>query len=130
MIATLFSALLAPLALQAAAPSAQVRVNVPLSPAGQAVAKKWLGAPDPQAQAIARALQASAGKVRRLAAAPRLDMAQLATLIAEQQRLQTALRKRSDDRVMAMLREMGEADRLAFVRGMTAPRQPAGAPSR
>ena len=126
MIATLFSALLAPIAMQAAAPSAQVRVNVPLSQAGQATAKKWLGTPDPQAQAIVRAMQAAAGEVRGLASAPKLDMARLAALIAEQQRLQTALRKRSDDRVMSMLSEMNEADRLAFVRGMTTPRQPAG----
>jgi hypothetical protein len=127
MIGMVLGAVLAPLALQAA-PAA--RVNVPLSPAGQAVAKKYLGSPDPQAQAIARQMQASAGKVRALAAAPKLNMAQLAALIGEQQRLQAALRKRSDDRVMAMLDEMGEADRLAFVRGMTAPRQPAGAPPR
>lgn len=119
-----FAALLALAAAGAAAAQApapgqrQVKINV--SPAGQAVLKRYLGTPDP---AVARQLQQlrDAGRqVAALADAPRLDLVRLQALLRQQEATEAAIRRRGNDRTIAMLRELSEADRLSFVRSFRA----------
>lgn len=131
MILPLLIALAVPAAPQASTPPAAARGQVWLniSPAGQAIAKKYLGTPDPEMVQLAQRGAGLAQKIRALSAAKTLDMVQLATLIRQQETLQSAMRKRSNDRMLAMLGEMNEADRISFVRGI-ATAQPPKAPAR
>lgn len=104
-------------AAKTAAGASRTQMHFDVSPAGQAVMKKYLGVPDPAFVALAKQLQEVAVQVKGLGAAPKLDMGRLEQLLRQQEQLQAQMRKRSDDRLLAMLGEMSEADRLGFARG-------------
>ncbi len=118
LLAGALVALAMPAAAQQAAPQRQVKLDV--SPAGQAIMKRYLGAPDPQVQALMKQLQGTVGQLRQLPQAPKLDLARMQALMRQQETLETQLRRRGNDRTMAMLREMSESDRLKFLRGLQA----------
>ena len=118
LLAGALVALAAPVAAQQPAPQRQIKLDV--SPAGQAVMKRYIGTGDPQAQALMKQLQGVVGQLRALPKAPKLDLARMQTLMRQQEAIETQLRRRSNDRTLAMLREMTEADRLKFLRGLQA----------
>ena len=118
VLAALIGAVAAPVAAQQAPQQRQIKLDV--SPAGQAVMKKYLGSPDPQAQALVKQMQGVVGQLRALPKAPKLDLARMQALMRQQETLESQLRRRSNDRTLAMLREMSEADRLKFLRGLEA----------
>ena len=108
------------LAMPAAAQQPRAQVKLDVSPAGQAVMKKYLGTRDPQMEALAQQLRGVAGQMQALPRAPKLDLAKMQGLMRQQESLESQLRRRSNDRSLAMLREMSEADRLKFLRGLAA----------
>lgn len=122
---------LAALAVPAAAQQPQQRrVQLDVSPAGQAVMKKYLGAPDPQTQALAKQLQGTVGQLRQLPRAAKLDLPRMQALMRQQESIEAQLRRRTNDRTIAMLREMSEPDRLKFLRGLAAAGQAQAAAQR
>lgn len=103
----------------AAQQRAEIKLN--LSPAGQAVAKTYLGTPDPQIQALAKRGAEVMQRQKALIAAPKLDLVQFAALMRQREQVQSQLARRSNDRMLQMLRELSEADRVAFLRGISNP---------
>ena len=114
------AALAAALAMPAAAQQQRAQVKLDVSPAGQAVMKKYLGSPDPQTQGLAKQLQGVVGQLRTLPRAAKLDLPRMQALMRQQETLEAQLRRRTNDRTIAMLREMSEADRLKFLRSLAA----------
>lgn len=98
---------------------AQVRLN--LTPAGQAVAKRFMGAPDPQLVAMNQRAVAVVQRQKALIAAPRLDLVQFAAVLRQREQLQSQIMRHSNDRMLKMLGELSEADRVAMMRGMSNP---------
>lgn len=122
--AAVVGAVLAGLALAAAAPVAaqqQARIQLNLSPAGETIVKRYLGQPDPQLQALAKQSAQVAQQQKALAGAPKFDMVQFAAAMRRMEQIQGQATRRSNDRMLQMLRELSEADRAAFVRGMANP---------
>lgn len=111
----------------AAQQGAQVRLN--LTPAGQAVAKRYLGTPDPQAQALAARANDIGRRQQALVAAPKLDLVQFAVLLRQQEQIRSQLIRMANERLLKMLRELSEADRVAMMRGLSNP-TPVPAPPR
>lgn len=103
----------------AAQQQAQVRLN--LSPAGEAVAKRYLGTPDPKVKVLAERMGEVLRQQRALVAAPKFDLVRLAALLRQREQLQGQMMRVSNDRLLEMLRQLSEADRVAFARGMSSP---------
>lgn len=125
LLAAVLVAVAAPVAAQQAPKPGQIKLDV--SPAGQAIMKKYLGAPDPEAQALIKQMQGVVGQLRALPGQPKLDLARMQALMRQQESLEAQLRRRSNDRTIAMLRELSEPDRLKFMRGLAAAGQQAAA---
>ena len=126
---------LAPLALLAAPAFAQApqpvtrQIKIDVSPAGQAVIKKYLlGAQDPFIVQRVQQLRTNAQQSVALADAPTLDLVRLESLLRQKEALQTAIQRRGDDRTLAMLKELPEADRIKFLRSLRAA-QPVATPA-
>lgn len=110
------AALGAPAFAQAPPQNRQVRIDV--SPAGQAVIKKFLGTRDPAIVRQMGELQSLAQQMVALSNAPQLDLARLQTLMRRQEGIEAAIRRRGNDRMIAMLTALSPADRVKFVRSM------------
>lgn len=124
----LIMVLAACLAVPVAAQQPQgMRINFNLSPAGQAIAKRYMTTPDPQAKPLAARANAIAQKQRALVNAPKIDLAQFAAGLREQEKIRGQIVKLANDRMIKMLGEMSEADRVGFLRGLANP-MPAAAP--
>lgn len=122
------AAVAAPAAAQTPPPGTrQVRIDV--SPAGQAVLKKYLGVADPAVVPMVNQLRATAQEMAGLANAPKLDLVRLRALMRRQETLQAAIQRRSNERTLAMLSELSEADRVKFVRSFGAVRAGSGPPA-
>ncbi|MBV9748830.1 MAG: hypothetical protein JO157_08440 [Acetobacteraceae bacterium] len=115
----LLAASAAPAAQQAPPPGTrQVRLNV--SPAGQAVLKKYLGAPDPAVAPQMAQLRDVAQQMVALTNGPKLDLVRLQALLRRQEAIEASVKHHNNDRTVQMLGEMSEADRLSFVRSLRA----------
>ena len=127
-LALLAAALASAAAAQSPAPPAR-RINIAVSPAGQAVLRRYLGTPDPAIQRDVAQLRAVAGQMATLANAPRLHLARLRVLFRQQETVQADAQRRGNERTLAMLGELSEADRVSFLRSVrgaaTPPRAPA-----
>lgn len=110
------AALGAPAFAQAPPQNRQVRIDV--SPAGQAVIKKFLGTRDPAIVQQMGQLQSLAQRMVALSNAPQLDLARLQALMRQQEGIEAAIRRRGNDRMIAMLTALSPADRVKFVRSM------------
>lgn len=99
-------------------PPGQVQVKIDVSPAGQAVLKKYLGVRDPVVVQHVEQLRAVGQQIGTLANAPRLDLGRLQALMRQQEAIGAAIQRRTNDRTLAMLGELSEADRLKFVRSL------------
>lgn len=99
----------------------QARIQINLSPAGQAVAKRYLSTPNPPAVALQKRGVELSQQLRATIAAPKLDVARFGTLLRQQEQLQGQMMRMANDRMLRMLGELSEADRVAFVRGMANP---------
>lgn len=116
-----FAALAACVLAIPAAAQQQAQIRLDLSPTGEAVVKRYLGAPNPQAQALTQRAADLNRQVKAVLAAPKLDVARFGALLRQQEQLQSQLMRLANDRMLRMLNELSEADRTAFVRGMSNP---------
>jgi len=121
MLAALLLTLAAAGEPQQVKPKTQVQQKLPassLSPAGQAAVTKYLGAPDPQIESMGRQMQNAAAQVRTLSTAPKIDLVKLEAAVHQQERLESAIRVRANSRMLALLKVLSDADRVAFLHGM------------
>ena len=126
--AALLTALAGPAAAQA--PN-RTTVHMDVSPAGQAVIKKWMTGRDPQIEASVKQLRDVATQLRAMPNQPKVDLARMTALMRRQEALEAAIRTRSNNRTLGMLRELPEGDRIKFLRGIAkagqqAQQKPAG----
>lgn len=104
-----------------------VRLNFNVTPAGQAIMKKYMNSPDPQAKALAAQANTLAQRQRALITAPKLNLAQFAAGLRQQEALRAQITRLANERMIKMLGELSEADRVGFLRGLANP-MPASAP--
>ena len=120
--------LTAPALAQTPPPGArQIRLDV--SPAGQAVLKKYLSTPDPVVAQQARQLQGLGQQLEGIASAPTLDGARLRAVMRQQEAVEATIKRRNNERMVAMLGELSAADRIKFVRSFRNA-QPGPSPAR
>lgn len=122
LVASVAVALLAAPSVAQTPPPGTRQVKIDVSPAGQAVLKKYLGAPDPGMRPLAEQMAAVSRQMVALADGQRLDLARVQTLLRRQEGLQAAIVRRSNDRTLAMLAALPEPDRLKFLRSLRAAR--------
>ena len=122
ILASLAVALIAAPAVAQTPPPGTRQVRIDVSPAGQAVLKKYLGAPDPGMRPLAEQLAATSREMAAMADAPRLDLTRVQVLMRKQESLQAAMTRRGNDRTFAMLTALPEPDRLKFLRSLRAAR--------
>ena len=120
----------AALAASPLAAQQRARVNIKLSPAGEAIARTYSKAPDVGLKALVDRLRGLQGQVRALSNASQLDLARLTRVMGQQEAVQGQIVRRNNDRLLGLLARLSPADRLAFVRGLanpviTQPGQPA-----
>jgi hypothetical protein len=115
-IALLVLALLAGSATAQTPPSGGRQIRLDVSPAGQAVLKKYLATPDPVVQQQAHQLQGLGQQLEGIASAPTLDGARLRAVMRQQEAVEAAIKRRNNDRMVSMLGELSAADRIKFVR--------------
>ena len=122
ILASLAIALMAASTGAQTSPSNTRQIKIDVSPAGQAVLKKYLGAPDPGMRPLAEQLAATSRETAAIADAPRVDLTRVQALMRRQESLQAAMTRRGNDRTLAMLKELPEPDRLKFLRSLRAAR--------
>lgn len=96
------------------------QVKIDVSPAGETVLKKYLGVRDPAIGPILDQLRAVSQQIAGMANTPKLDLVRLRALMRRQESLQAAVQRRGNDRTLAMLSELSEADRVKFLRSFRA----------
>jgi TolA-binding protein len=128
LVATILVAALVSMPLAA---QQQARVNIKLSPAGEAIARSYSKAPDAGLKTLVERLRGLQGQVRTLSNAPQLDLARLTQVMRQQEAVQGQIARRNNDRLLGLLGRLTPADRTAFVRGLANPviTQP-GSPAR
>lgn len=109
------------MAQQPQPPQQGIKLSFNLSPAGQAVAKRYLGVPNPQTKVFAERAAALSQRQRAMVAGPKLDMAQFAAVLRQQEQLQAQVMRTGNDRLLKLLGELSEADRIAFLKGLSSP---------
>lgn len=127
LLASLAVVLLAAPSVAQTPPPGTRQIKLDVSPAGQAVLKRYLGAPDPGMRPLAEQMAAVSRQMVALADGQRLDLARVQVLLRRQESLQAAMVRRSNDRTLAMLTALPEPDRLKFLRSLRAARP--GSPS-
>lgn len=110
------------------APPGNVR-QITLSTPGRAIAEKHFAEPTPEILAVAKQAQDVKRQIAALIGQPMIDIAKLQTLVRQDEKLQADLRRLSNDRMIGLLKALPEADRGAFLRGVTASAPPAPPPA-
>lgn len=124
ILAALFAA---PAPAQAPPAPGTRQIKIDVSPAGQIVLKKYLGTRDPFIVQRIEQLRGVAQQMQVLSSAPRLDLVRLEALMRQQEALEGTIKRRGNDRTLAMLRELSDADRTKFVRSFRPMAKPPGA---
>ncbi len=107
-------------------PGAPVR-RVALSTEGRAIAARIVGAPDPRLKEIQAELTTLRQQKAQMIAGVTVDVEKLEPVIRREEALQAELRTRQNDRLMALLRALPDADRIALLHSMANPARPDGA---
>ncbi len=95
-----------------------------LSPEGRAVTQRIYGTPDPRMAELTASLAAlKADRVQLITSLP-VDLDRLEALLRKEETLQAEFRTRTNDRLMALLRELPEIDRAAMLQNMANPARP------
>ena len=118
-----------PAATTPAKPSAPLALTpgtrrVVLSPEGNAIAAKLMGAPDPRMVQIRVELAALKQEQLKLIAGPAVDVDKLEPLLRREEILQTEVRTRTVDRMLSLLRALSDPDRVALLQSLAKPAQP------
>ena len=111
--------------------------RITLSAEGNATAQKIMGTPDPRLVQIQSEMGAIQEEQKNLIVGPKIDVDKLETLLRKREALQAEVRTRSNDRMIALLRALGDPDRVALLQNLANPAQlqnskspPAPQPSR
>lgn len=128
--AALAASVAMPASASASAQQQGMQINFNLTPAGQAIVKRYLSSPDPRAKALSDRANAIAQRQRAIAAAPKVDVAAFAAGLREQEQLRGQVTRIANDRMIKMLTEMSEPDRVGFLRGLSNPVPASAAPKK
>ncbi|WP_294395124.1 hypothetical protein [uncultured Sphingomonas sp.] len=90
-----------------------------MSDAGNAVFAKAQGVPDPDLLALVRQQRQVRDQLSAAALASSVNVDRVEELLRKSEDLQGQIRQRNNDRMLAVLRELPEADRGPFLRGVT-----------
>lgn len=118
-----------PAATTPAKPSAPLALTpgtrrVVLSPEGNAIAAKLMGAPDPRMGQIRAELATLKQEQFKLIAGPAVDVDKLEPLFRREEVLQTEIRTRTVDRMLSLLRALSDPDRVALLQSLAKPALP------
>lgn len=117
----------APSPSQAARAAAATPQRVPgVSDAGNAIIVKAQVTPDPKLNALATERRQLISQLVALAAAPRVDVDQVAVIMKRSGVVQAQMRALSDEHLIGAMRQLSDPDRTAFLRAILPP--PGGAP--
>jgi hypothetical protein len=89
-----------------------------MSEAGNAVFAKAQSAPDPDLLALVRQQRQVRDQLSAAALQANIDPDRIEELLRKSEELQAQIRTRNNDRMLGVLRELPEADRAAFLRGV------------
>ena len=103
----------------AAAPAQRKIAGV--SDAGNAILAKAQATPDPQFAALVRQQRTARDELTTALMAPTIDIDKVAAILKQVGTLQDQLRVRSNDRLIAAVRQLPEPDRGPFLRALSAP---------
>lgn len=119
----------APVSAKPAAPIALTpgAKRVTLSPEGNAIASHIYGAPDPRAAQIQSEIASIKQEQAKLIAGPTVDIDKLEPLMRREQELQSEARMRRNDRLLTLLRALGDPDRKALLVNLANPAKPQNA---
>lgn len=117
-----------------AAPATVVQPPVPkrfpgVSDAGNAVLAKAQTTPDPQLQALAKQQRAAHDQLMSAVMAPVIDVEKVTAAVRQEEAAQAQARAHSNDRLLAVLKQLPDDDRGTFLRTlmMSRPQRPAAA---
>ncbi|PTQ09949.1 hypothetical protein CLG96_12395 [Sphingomonas oleivorans] len=105
----------------APAPVRRVARIAGLSDAGNAVVQRIMGQADPEIGVLARRRSELNAQFQAAIAQPTIDIAQIEALMRQEETLQDEARARTSGRVLALLKELPEADRGPFLRALRMP---------
>jgi hypothetical protein len=123
-------ALLLPAALPAALPKPAAPAPVILSPGpnwsamspeGRVIANRIYNMPDPRAGALASEIAALRLERTQLIAGSPIDIDALESLLRKDEELQGERRKRSNDKLLELVRALPEPDRAVLLKSLAAP---------
>jgi hypothetical protein len=89
-----------------------------VSDAGNAIFAKAQSTPDPDLIALVRQQRTVRDQLSAAALQTKVDVERVEELLRKSEELQGQIRTRNNDRMLAVLRELPEADRSAFLRGV------------
>ncbi|TZG28831.1 hypothetical protein [Sphingomonas montanisoli] len=96
-----------------------------LSPEGRTIAAQVYAEPDPRAGQLKSEIDALRLERLQLIAAVPIDVDALEMLLKKDEALQAERRKRSNDKLIELLRALPEADRATLLKTLAAPARPA-----
>jgi uncharacterized membrane protein len=118
----------APKSAVAAAPAAAAQPPAAkrfpgVSDAGNAILAKAQATPDPQLQAIGRQSKAAHDQLVSAVMAPVIDLDKVTAAMRAEEAVQAQLRTHSNDRLLAVLKQLSSDDRDTFLRTLVLARQ-------
>lgn len=115
----------APTAAVAKPQPTPVPTRVPgVSDAGNAILAKAQTASDPQLQAAGKQLKVTHDQLVSAVMAPMIDVDRVEAALRAQEAAQAQMRTRSNDRLLAVLKQLPSDDRGTFLRALLLARQP------
>lgn len=123
-----------PAAKPAPLPLAPGTRRITLSPEGNAIAQKLWNTADPRLPQIQAEMNALVEEQKKLIVGPKIDIDKLEPLLRRKEALQSEVRSRANDRMIALLRALSDPDRVALLQSLANPAQlqnskPAAAPA-
>lgn len=98
--------------------------RVVLSPEGNAIAAKLMGAPDPRMAQIRAEIATLKQEQLKLIGGPTVDVDKLEPLFRREEVLQTEVRTRTVDRMLSLLRALSDPDRVSLLQSLAKPALP------
>lgn len=112
-------------AAAAAAPAVARRVT--LSAEGNAAAARVMAMPDPRVAQIQTEIAAIRQEKGQFISGSTVDVDKLEPILRREEALQTELRAKQNDRLLALLRALPDADRVALLNNLANPARPQAA---
>ena len=97
--------------------------RITLSAEGNTIAQKIMGTPDPRLAQIQAEMTSVMEEQKKLISGPKIDVDKLEPLLRRKEALQSEVRTRSTDRMIALLRALSDTDRVALLQNLANPVQ-------